>query len=257
MTLTVEEIVAGGLCIGCGLCQAIAGADRIRVAMTPEGRERPLVRAPLDAPTLERINAVCPGTRVEGSEARRRGEGAREDLIWGWAERLAIGYAGEPEVRHRGSSGGVLTALGRFLLDSRRVEFVLHVAASAAAPLRTQPRLSFDSVSVLDGAGSRYGPAAPLIDFGAVLERAQPFALIAKPCDLAAVRNLAKLDPRVDRYLRYALTFVCGGASELSKSREVLAASGCRRTSWRRFAIAATEAPVPRAWKPRMAAPSS
>ncbi len=25
--LTVEEIVAGGLCIGCGLCQAIAGPE--------------------------------------------------------------------------------------------------------------------------------------------------------------------------------------------------------------------------------------
>ena len=29
MTLTVEEIVEGGLCIGCGLCRALAGPGRI------------------------------------------------------------------------------------------------------------------------------------------------------------------------------------------------------------------------------------
>jgi coenzyme F420 hydrogenase subunit beta len=81
--------------------------------------------------------------------------------------------------------------------------------------------LSFDSAAVLEGAGSRYGPGSPLEDFAAVLERGEPFALIGKPCDIAAVRNLALIDARVDEYLRYALTFVCGGASDLTKSEEV------------------------------------
>jgi coenzyme F420 hydrogenase subunit beta len=228
MTLTVEQIVQGGLCIGCGLCQAIAGPDRIQVAMTPEGRERPMVRTPLDAATLARINAVCPGTRVEGAARGAQSAGAQHDLIWGPAERLAIGYASDPKVRYRAASGGVLTALGQFLLESKRVEFILHVAASAGAPLRTERRLSFDTVSVLEGAGSRYGPAAPLIDFTSILDRAQPFALIAKPCDISAVRNLAKLDPRVHQYMRYALAFVCGGASELTKSQDVLGQFGVR-----------------------------
>jgi coenzyme F420 hydrogenase subunit beta len=222
MTLTVERIVAAGLCIGCGLCRAIAGPDRLEIAMTPEGRERPHVRTPLDAATLERINAACPGTHVDGAAPGARSKDAPTDLIWGPAEHLAIGYASDPEVRYRGSTGGVLTALGRYLLDSGRAKFILHVAASRTAPMRTERRLSFDAAAVLEGAGSRYGPAAPLIDFNSILDRAEPFALIAKPCDVSAVRNLAKFDRRVDRYMRYALTLVCGGASELTKSREIL-----------------------------------
>lgn len=59
-----------------------------------------------------------------------------------------------------------------------------------------------------------------------MLDRAEPFALIAKPCDVAAVRNLARHDPRVDQYMRYALTFVCGGSSDLTKSEQVLARLG-------------------------------
>jgi coenzyme F420 hydrogenase subunit beta len=237
--LTLEAIVEGGLCIGCGLCRSVAGADKIQIVLTPEGRERPVARHPLDGPTLELINAVCPGTRVEGSAK------APQDVVWGAAQALAIGYAGDPAVRHRGSSGGVLTALGQFILASGRAKFILHVAASPTEPMRTERRLSFDAASVLEGAGSRYGPAAALVDFTALLDRGEPFALIAKPCDIAAVRNLARIDPRVDRYLRYALTFVCGGASDLTKSEEVAGELGIDRSQLSLFRYRGNGCPGP------------
>ena len=222
MLLTLTEIVENGLCIGCGLCRSIAGPDQVELVMTPEGRERPVARRELGEPLLARINAVCPGTRIGGPDPAGQSDDAGSDTVWGSAARLSIGYAGDPVVRFRGSTGGALTALGRFLLASGRVKFILHVAASRSAPMRSERRLSFDSASVLEGAGSRYGPAAPLTDFCQILERAEPFALIAKPCDITAVRSLARIDPRVDRQMRYALTLVCGGASDLVKSEEVL-----------------------------------
>lgn len=224
--LTLNQIVENGLCIGCGLCRSVAGPDKVDLVMTPEGRERPVARRELDSVILARINAVCPGTRIGGADAAQQSATAFKDDIWGSAERLAIGYAGDPAVRFRGSTGGVLTALGQFLLASKRVRFILHVAASKSAPMRSERRLSFDAVSVQEGAGSRYGPAAPLLDFCEILDRGEPFALIAKPCDITAVRNLAQVDPRVNRHMRYALTLVCGGASDLAKSEEVLARFG-------------------------------
>src|SRR5262245_7750502 len=220
--LTLTEIVENGLCIGCGLCRSIAGPEQVDLVMTPEGRERPVARHELDQATLARINAVCPGTRIGGADPSASSETAEADTVWGLAERLCIGYAGDPAVRFRGSTGGALTALGQFLLSSDRVKFILHVGASKSAPMRSERRLSFDTSSVLENAGSRYGPAAALVDFSEILDRSQPFALIAKPCDITAVRSLAKLDERVDRHMRYALTLVCGGASDLAKSEEVL-----------------------------------
>ena len=76
--LRLEEIVGAGLCIGCGLCKSIAAADEIQIVLTPEGRERPVARRALDAATLERINAICPGTRVEGGAAHAAAASARE-----------------------------------------------------------------------------------------------------------------------------------------------------------------------------------
>jgi coenzyme F420 hydrogenase subunit beta len=222
MLLTLTEIVENGLCIGCGLCRSIAGPDQVELVMTPEGRERPVARRELGEPVLAKINAVCPGTRIDGPDPAVQSDDAGSDTIWGSAARLSIGYASDPAVRFRGSTGGVLTALGQFLLASGRVKFILHVAASRSAPMRSERRLSFDSASVLEGAGSRYGPAAPLMDFCEILERGEPFALIAKPCDITAARSFARIDHRAERQMRYALTLVCGGASDLAKSEEVL-----------------------------------
>ena len=126
-SLSLEEIVEGGLCIGCGLCQSVAGAEKIQMVLTPEGRERPVARGGSgcgDAGTHQRDLP---------RHARRRrapAEAPECDAVWGPAQHLAIGYAGDPAVRHRASTGGVLTALGQFLLASGRVKFILHVAAS-------------------------------------------------------------------------------------------------------------------------------
>src|SRR5271168_1886917 len=103
--LSLEEIVEGGLCIGCGLCLGVAGSEKIQIVLTPEGRERPVALRALDAATLERINAICPGTRVEGTRPEAQSEPAAHDVVWGSAERLAIGYAGDPQLRHRASTG--------------------------------------------------------------------------------------------------------------------------------------------------------
>jgi coenzyme F420 hydrogenase subunit beta len=220
--LRIDEIVQGGLCIGCGLCESVAGSDRVEFVTTADGRERPLARDHLDDGTLRTINAVCPGTRVEGAHPRRLAPGTGIDPIWGPIATAVRGYATDPVVRHRGSSGGALTALAQFLLASGRVELIVHIAPYRDAPMRSARHLSFDSADVLEGCGSRYGPAAPLRDFLSVLDRGRPFALIGKPCDVGAARNLARVDPRVDRYMRYALTMICGGASELGKSDDVL-----------------------------------
>jgi len=220
--LSLSEIVENGLCIGCGLCRSIAGPGDVEMVMTPEGRERPVARRVLDKPTLAKINAVCPGTRITGPPPAQMNEAASTDTVWGPVERLVLGYAGDTTTRFVGSGGGTLTALGQFLLNSGRVKFVLHVAASQSMPMHTERRLSFDAASVLEGAGSRYGPAATLVDFNDILDRGEPFALIAKPCDITAVRNLARIDRRVDQHMRYALAFVCGGASDLTKSEQVL-----------------------------------
>lgn len=205
------RIVEEGLCIGCGLCQAVAGPDQVEVRKAQNGELRPHVVGALNQETVDRIYDVCPGTRLEGLPERLVDDDSHSDLVWGPYRRMLLAHASDPEIRFKGAAGGVLTALALFLLESKRVDFVLHVRAGRLEPTFGESHSSRKRADVLVAAGSRYGPTAPLIDIDRVLDHGQSFAFVGKPCDIAALRNLARHDPRVDDLLRYWLTPVCGG----------------------------------------------
>jgi len=199
-----------GLCIGCGLCQEIAGPDSVRVAVTPNGYERPVIVGDLDDATVDQIYAVCPGAKVTGLPERLIRD-ATVDPVWGPWQRIMLTWAADPEVRHIGSTGGTLTALGIHLLDSGKVDAVLHAGPSATEPSFGESRISRTSAQVLAAAGSRYGPTAVFTRLEEALATAPRLAVIAKPCDLSALRLRARQDRRIDEQVRYMLALVCGG----------------------------------------------
>jgi len=207
----MNAISEQGLCIGCGICQSVAGTDRIRVVKNQDGNLRPVISGELDEDLVDRIYDVCPGTHVDGMPERLIDGGTKHDNVWGAWRRIVRAWAADPEIRHEGATGGVLTALAGYLLSSGRVSFVLHTRTSAEAPAFGERHLSFNQADVLSAAGSRYGPTATLIDIADVLDRGEPFAFIGKPCDIGALRNYARHDSRVDELVKYWLTPVCGG----------------------------------------------
>lgn len=204
-------IVEQGLCIGCGLCQSVCGSAVVSITTTSSGYQHPVVVGDLDHGAVDIVYDVCPGTRVDGPTDGSLTEGSNVDDVWGPWRRIVRAWASDPRVRFEGSTGGVLTALAQYLLRTQRVAFVLHVKASTTEPTFGEPTLSFTEAEALRSGGSRYGPTAPLLDICDVLDRNEPFAFIAKPCDIAALRNWARHDDRVDELVHYWLTMVCGG----------------------------------------------
>lgn len=218
----LNAIVEQGLCIGCGLCQAVAGDKNIAVAKCKSGYEHPVVIGELSHDTVDKIYATCPGTQIEGLPESQISDDAKRDNVWGIWHRMVLAYAGDEQTRHRGATGGVLTALANYLLASKKVDFILHVKASPSHPTFGESHLSFTHADVMEGAGSRYGPTAPLLAIDKALDRNQSFAFIGKPCDINALRNYAKYDKRVDLWVKYFLTLVCGGYLPPQKMDEFL-----------------------------------
>lgn len=214
--VSIREVVENGLCIGCGLCEALA-SGHYTMTMTDEGRLRPAPVAPEDKATDAQILAACPGAVVE-AEAR----GAQHDSVWGSYTYMGEAWAGDPDTRFRAATGGVLTALGVHLLRSGKARFILHCAADPARPMRSAWVMSETPEEVIRRAGSRYGPSDTLAGLEVALARGEPFGVIAKPCDANALRARAKADPRIDELVVAVLVMVCGGASDLGKSRALL-----------------------------------
>ena len=211
--LPLRSIVESGLCIGCGLCVPIGGPENVQMRLTSSGVERPAERTPVSGDALRLINQVCPGLHVQ----QRVDVEPAPHPLWGPVRRIATGHATDPEVRFLAATGGVLTALGQFLLTSGRVDRILHVGASSD-PVRHEAKISTTPQQVLERSGSVYGPAAPLVRLYEALEEPGQVAVIAKPCDIAAVRSVLRSDPTLEASVACLLTISCGGASKLTKT---------------------------------------
>jgi coenzyme F420 hydrogenase subunit beta len=202
----------------------MARGGAVSMVMTDEGFLRPSVAQDIDPAEHARLLEMCPGYRVGPPSTRA----PYLDTHWGPYHRLVKAHATDPVLRHRGSSGGVISAIADFLLESSRVEFILHVAADPGAPLRSRIQLSRSRNDLLEATGARYGPTAPLARLGEVLAWDLPFAIVGKPCDIAGVRNLARQDPRVDRLVRCTIAFLCGGVSSLCISEQIVGKYGLK-----------------------------
>lgn len=216
----LARVVRGDLCAGCGLCAGIA-PGRIALAETPPGFPRPRQLAPLSADQEAAIAAACPGLGQKVAPA-----GRRDDVLWGpWIEAVT-GWAADPDLRHAGASGGGLSALLLHLLHSERVDAVVQIAADPARPHGNVTVISTDRAGILAAAGSRYAPSSPLARLADWLADGRRFAVVGKPCDVAALRALAERDAAVARAFPVILAFFCAGVPSHAGGRAVLAALG-------------------------------
>ncbi len=217
----LQTIVSHGLCAGCGLCESIAGRDQVQMSITSASQMRPRVRRPLDDAAMEKVRAVCPGINLQGPDTEQVADKGVMHDIWGPIRSLHRGWSTNEEIRFRSAAGGAMTALGCYLLESGKVDAIVHVRASVDHPMETDAIVSRTPVEVRSGSQSRYGPAAPLRHVEQLLDKGIRFAVLAKPCDVAAIRNLAKVDARVEVQIPYLITIFCGGVPTLQTAKKV------------------------------------
>ena len=189
--------------------------------LSPAGFLRPNVLGKLNDEETQNIQTICPGVHLEFPVAP-----VDRHPIWGPINSVRTGCSLDDEIRRTGSSGGVLSALALHLLETGQVDFVAQIAVSASDPLGNELQLSRTREDVLRAAGSRYGPSAPLVRFEELLATGQRFAFIGKPCDVAAVRQLAAIDERVGKQVRFLLSFMCAGVPSIKGTHEILKALG-------------------------------
>ena len=219
----LKDIVKNGLCIGCGLCQSISGKDYIEISMSPKGRLEPKEIQEISSETFNKILNVCPGVIVEGLPKENVDIKAKHHLLWGYYLELFYAWSTDKKIRFESSTGGLLNGLSHYLLESKKVSFILHTATNPEKPMRSVSKFSFSKDDLLNSNScSRYGPASPLDRFHEALNLKQSFAFVGKPCDISAIRQLSKSDERVNKFCKYLLTLVCGGSTEFTKSQDFI-----------------------------------
>lgn len=218
----IARVVSSGFCAGCGVCAAIGEPGKVAMELSKAGYMRPKVHSAITPAESATFSAICPGVQVRHEPSSP----STKHAIWGPLLSCATGYSTSAEMRRIGSSGGAISALCAYLLESGVVDFVAQNAADPDDPLGNRLQVSRSRADILRAAGSRYGPSAPLADLRTLLETGKRFAFVGKPCDVAALRALMRVDERIREQIPFLLSFMCAGVPSRHGTEEVLRAMG-------------------------------
>lgn len=168
---------------------------------------RPVVEEPTCGECRQCLD-VCPGLETDfalpASSPTVAGTEECGTVVGVWE-----GHATDPEIRFKGSSGGLLTALAQYCLEREEMEGVLHIGPDPRDPLRNRARMSRDRSDLLAATGSRYSPAAIGGDLDAVENSSAACVVIGKPGEIAGLRKAAQMRPELAKKIGVAMSFFC------------------------------------------------
>ena len=204
------------------------------MAMVAPGYLRPQQNAPLDAAEDATIAAICPGLRQTVVAGDRT-----DHVLWGPHIAMTTGFATNPDLRYAGASGGALSAILTYLIDSGTVDAVIQIATDADLPIGNATVVSTNTASIKASAGSRYVASAPLVGLDERLAEhmatGRRFAVVGKPCDAAALRAMRDADPRFTVAFPVIMSFFCAGVPSLTGVEKILTELGTNLDSTASF----------------------
>ena len=222
----ITATVARNLCTGCGAC-AGAFPEAIRMVDDPVNGRRPVVAATAEGRAAAvRAAGLCAGAVTDWRDLERR-----DEIEGDWGPVLAAweGWAADTEIRHRGSSGGAVTALGLFALETGRAEGVAHVAARPDDPRLNGAVISRDRAELLRGAGSRYAQASPAESLGPIARGDDRIVFVGKPCDVASAQKAMQADAALAVNEPLTIAIFCAGQPNLNATERLLGRLGVQK----------------------------
>jgi coenzyme F420 hydrogenase subunit beta len=222
-TPTLEQIVDEHLCMGCGACAA-ARPDIVRMVDTDAHGRRPLIAANAEPGASRALGQLCPGRAIETLAPPSGEPHSYAHTAWGPVLEVWEGYATDPELRHRGSSGGIVSALALFCIEEQGFAGAVQVRARADQPLLNETVISRSRDDVLAASASRYAPASPCERLADLRGVSQPHVFVGKPCDVAGASRLG--DAGLADSVALTISIFCAGTPSLAGTRELLRSLG-------------------------------
>jgi coenzyme F420 hydrogenase subunit beta len=200
-------------CTGCGLCHSIKNTELIKI-----NGGFPNV-ALKENDSVHFYEQVCPIFYYHGK---------MEHDVWGYVKKAYVGYSSNKEIRFKAATGGALTELCIYLLESGSVDGIIHTTYDPDDSTKTISVISTTAEKVRERCGSRYSISVPLENIKQMLLPHKRYAFVGKPCDVMALRRYFSVNVEMSKSIQYLLSFFCAGEPSEDAQVNLLKKMNCK-----------------------------
>lgn len=217
----LERILKYNLCLGCGLCETLLGTDNCEMKVNEKGFYVPVINKGLSKQQERLINNCCPSIRISAENNKNK--------VWGNLIKIEESWSADEDIRRKSSSGGVITSLAVYLLESKQVDGILHVGRKDNSYLHNVLRISYTREDVINNCQSRYAPSLVFNQINSIFDNSnESYAFIGKPCDIDGLKNYLKQYPVFEMRIKFYLSIFCAGMPSYNATSKIIADSGIK-----------------------------
>lgn len=183
----VKQVVKSGTCNGCGLCTGLDSSGKSYMEHTAKG-PRPVLDPQAKIPEI--ITESCAGYRINYPKLYADHYKTYPDnWLTGIVENVYVGYSSVNETRRNGSSGGVITQVLQYLLQTKTIDGAIVVLQGIPSPEKAGVFIARTSEEIAMASQSVYIPVS-VLDILPKLLTGEKYAITCLPEQSAALRVL-------------------------------------------------------------------
>lgn len=212
---TVQAVVSGKACCGCGACAAVCPANCIEFLY---GLRYNYPRVDPDrCSSCGRCMKVCPsGFLLDGTDPGFKDNPAESSLG------CYLVHSRDDQIRHYGASGGGITGLLDHLMRKGEIDGAVVARTHPEHCLVGQTVIARDRETLLGSQGSRYAPVSNCTALREILEEPGRYAIVGTPCMIQATTRAQELLSRLRERVVLKIGLVCAGMASRGSTRAYL-----------------------------------
>jgi len=198
----LKEIINDGICTGCGACVACDISQSASMCYTKKG---PIPKYTEQTVFPDWMLDVCPGKGINYPKLYQQQFNKYPDnWLTGIVDHVATGYSLNENIRLKGASGGILTQVLIFLLESKRVDAVIIAHQGIPNPQSARAIIAFSKKDIIAGMQSIYIPVS-MLDIIKNIEVDKKYAMVCLPEQSAALRVMQQNNLKKSKQIKYIL----------------------------------------------------
>lgn len=230
--LSVDAVIRNRICCGCGTCTVVCPTSAITFIFGARFNYPKVDKKKCNS--CKKCLEVCPSSfLLQGTEL---------DFKYEIAPPGAISYlinSTDINIRREASSGGFITGLLIYLLESKKIDGCVVTRCEGNNPLVAESFIANNKQAIISATGSKYTPVSSCIMLKDIIKQPGQYAFVGTPCMVEGLTRLEKSLPEISTNIVLKIGFVCSGvASRLSTKKYMekqgnISAIGSRRICYR------------------------